>query len=185
MFGAVGCVGVLHVGLARAADIPEDCADAMIVFWRDGRPVGHLLRGSDGVCRRVLPTDGSRDAETSALRGVPLTASVVICTRDRPNKLERCLSSFRLQSVQPAEIIVVDNASKGLQTRDVALAAGAIYVREDRPGLDIARNRGARRAASEIVAYTDDDVVLHPRWLERLLTAFEEPSVGAVTGLLL
>jgi glycosyltransferase involved in cell wall biosynthesis len=76
------------------------------------------------------------------------SASVVICTRDRPKNLERGLALFRLRSVQPAEIIVVDNASNGPQSRDVALAAGAIYVRGDRPGLDIARNSGAKRAGS-------------------------------------
>jgi GT2 family glycosyltransferase len=59
------------------------------------------------------------------------------------------------------------------------------YVREDRPGLDIARNAGALRATGDIVAYTDDDVLLHPRWLEQLICAFDSPQIGAVTGLVL
>ncbi len=59
------------------------------------------------------------------------------------------------------------------------------YVREDRAGLDFARNTGASRATSEIVAYTDDDVLLHPRWLERLVGAFDHPQIQAVTGLVL
>jgi GT2 family glycosyltransferase len=79
----------------------------------------------------------------------------------------------------------VDNASCGQQTRDVALAAGATYVREDRPGLDIARNTGAVHATGDIVAYTDDDVLLHPRWLEQLVCAFDAPQISAVTGLVL
>jgi len=80
---------------------------------------------------------------------------------------------------------VVDNASRDQRTRDVALAAGVTYVREDRPGLDIARNSGALRAIGDIVAYTDDDVLLHPRWLEQLICAFDSPQIGAVTGLVL
>ena len=185
MFGAGGCEGVRHVELAHGADAPEGSDGVMTVFWRGGWPVGHVLNGSDGVCRRVVPVGAPFDVAAARPRATLPSASVVICTRDRPNNLERCLASFRLQTVQPTEIIVVDNASKGSQTRDVALAAGVIYVREDRPGLDVARNRGAERAAAEIVAYTDDDVVLHPCWLEALLSAFDAPSVGAVTGLVL
>jgi GT2 family glycosyltransferase len=65
------------------------------------------------------------------------------------------------------------------------LGAVVTYIREDRPGLDIARNAGALRASGDIVAYTDDDVLLHPRWLEQLVCAFDAPQIGAVTGLVL
>ncbi len=63
--------------------------------------------------------------------------------------------------------------------------AGVSYFREDRTGLDVARNTGARLAETDIVAYADDDVVLHHRWLERLANAFDAPDIMAVTGLLL
>jgi GT2 family glycosyltransferase len=114
-----------------------------------------------------------------------LSASVVICTRDRPDELGICLSSLPQQSYPPREIIVVDNASRDQRTREVAMAAGVTYVREDRPGLDIARNTGALCATSDVVAYTDDDVLLHPRWLEQLVLAVDAPEIGAVTGLVL
>ncbi|MER9616733.1 glycosyltransferase [Mesorhizobium sp. M0207] len=181
LFGPDGCAGIRHVDLDTQVS-PEDCDSGMIVLWRGGLPVGHLLRGSDGECRTMPITAAAGPTLTPPV--LP-SASVVICTRDRPKELRRCLSSLPQQSVPPAEIIVVDNASTGSETREVALAAGAIYVREDRPGLDIARNRGAHRASAEIVAYTDDDVLLHPQWLEQLITAFDRPSTGAVTGLVL
>jgi GT2 family glycosyltransferase len=95
------------------------------------------------------------------------------------------LASFSQQTLLPSQIIVVDNASTDGRTCNVAQAAGAQYVREDRLGLDIARNVGARVARGEIIAYTDDDVILHPRWLERLVNAFDAPEVMAVTGLVL
>src|SRR5206468_1223465 len=82
-------------------------------------------------------------------------------------------------------ILVVDNGSQGDETRQAATAAGVDYVREDRLGLDIARNTGAIRATGDIIAYTDDDVELHPRWLERLVGAFDQEHVWAVTGLVL
>ena len=111
--------------------------------------------------------------------------SLVICTRDRPRELARCLASLPEQTCPPGEVVVVDNASRTGETEAVCRAAGARYVREPRPGLDIARNTGASSSTGEIVAYTDDDVVLHPRWLERLIAAFDAPQIWAVTGLVL
>jgi GT2 family glycosyltransferase len=114
-----------------------------------------------------------------------LSASLIICTRDRPDELRRCLASLPAQSYPPTEVIVVDNASRDNRTRQVAEAAGVTYVREDRPGLSHARNSGIRHSSAEVIAFTDDDVILHPRWLERLLFALQESEALAVTGLVL
>ena len=80
---------------------------------------------------------------------------------------------------------MVDNGSADDRTQEAAIIAGVRYAREDRPGLDVARNTGAKLATGEIVAYADDDVVLQPRWLERLVRAFDRPEIAAVTGLVL
>ena len=80
----------------------------------------------------------------------------------------------------------MDNASAGDDTRRVAGACeGARYVAEPRPGLDVARNTGLRAATAEIVAFCDDDVEVHPRWLARLKAVFLDPAVAAATGLVL
>ncbi|MCP5099547.1 MAG: glycosyltransferase [Chloroflexi bacterium] len=55
-------------------------------------------------------------------------------------------------------------------------------MREDRPGLDWARNRGIESARHEIVAFTDDDARPAINWLRAIATAFAEPEVTAVTG---
>jgi glycosyltransferase involved in cell wall biosynthesis len=181
--------GVRHVVLAddgsHALPAGPEAAEAMLVFWWRDRPVAHRW----GAGAFPEPADGHLLARIAAeeQRAAPAQhdASVVICTRDRPDELRRCLDSLPQQTQRPREVIVVDNASIDTRTRDVAQAAGAVYVREDRPGLDIARNTGARRATSPIVAYTDDDVLLHPAWLERLVAEFDAPDVAAVTGLVL
>ncbi|MEZ5947472.1 MAG: glycosyltransferase [Hyphomonas sp.] len=113
------------------------------------------------------------------------TVGVVICTRDRPGHLKACLESLKTQSRTPDEIVVVDNASATAETRDVCETAGVRYVREDRPGLDFARNTGLRASTTDLLAFTDDDVVLHGSWMERLADAFDEERVDAVTGLVL
>jgi len=183
--------GVAHVSVSSLADIAEaQLSEGMTVFWRGDRPIGHVLMHDGGVTEsKVGHVDAeflsAVDSRMQAPAKTELSASVVICTRNRPDELGMCLSSLARQSFTAREIIVVDNASHDQRTRNVAMAAGVTYIREDRPGLDIARNAGALRASSDIVAYTDDDVLLHPRWLEQLVSAFDAPQIGAVTGLVL
>lgn len=174
----------------------EEC---LIVFWWADYPIGQIwdvgpigraldfgslqiAAAAPDVLEKAKDVVG-RQRPSASFDGS--SATVVICTRDRPDELRRCLTSLPQQTKLPMQIVVVDNASRDDRTRKVAFSAGVDYVREDRPGLDIARNAGAKQAAGEIVAYTDDDVRLHPRWLERLVRAFDRPQVAAVTGLVL
>lgn len=111
--------------------------------------------------------------------------SVVICTRNRAASLKVCLTALQSQVSKPAEIVVVDNASITPDTQRVCEEFGVRYVREDRPGLDIARNTGAQTASSAIVAYTDDDTFPDPLWVYRTYETFKDPDVAAMTGLVL
>jgi GT2 family glycosyltransferase len=120
--------------------------------------------------------------------------SVIVCTRDRVEDLRRCIGALvALQppaGAPPGEIVIVDNApSTDGASRVVAEFAGRTegtpvrYVREDRPGLNWARARGARTAAGEVIAYTDDDVVVDRGWIARMLEPFADARVACVTGL--
>jgi glycosyltransferase involved in cell wall biosynthesis len=112
--------------------------------------------------------------------------SVVICTRNRSRMLQRCLDALLRQASLPAEIIVVDNAPDNNSTEEVVKQYPAVtYVREPRPGLDIARNTGAIKASRPVVAYTDDDVILHPHWTYRVWEVFNNPEIAAMTGLVI
>jgi GT2 family glycosyltransferase len=161
------------------------------VFWSGERPVAFNIADSfDGCASATVPdvlSPGLAAASTPPgdPSKTPLSVSLVICTRDRPRELARCLASLCLQTRQPDEVVVIDNASLTTENEQICREAHVRYVRENRPGLDIARNTGAQICRSEIVAYTDDDVVLHPWWFERLVSAFDAPQIWAVTGLVL
>lgn len=197
----IGSQAIVHCDLSETSlagpICPIDVSCRIILWWRDC-PVGQIddIRVPGRVLDRtklmvaispdvLMRAKGIVESEATNDRQKSTEASVVICTRDRPDGLARCLASVSRQTLLPTQIIVVDNASTDARTREVAYAANAEYVREDRLGLDIARNTGARAAQGDIVAYTDDDVILHPRWLERLVNAFDEPEIMAVTGLVL
>lgn len=116
---------------------------------------------------------------------LPLSLSVLIPTRDRPTDLAKCLASFGGQTRTPDEIIVVDNSRSQSAKAVVEAFPGVGYVHEPQAGLDYARNAAVRAASSDIVAFCDDDVALHPGWAERMAAAFDTPAVEAVTGLVL
>lgn len=131
-----------------------------------------------------------------------LPASVVVCTRDRPDDLRRCLKLLLSLGGPRPEIVVVDNAPSSRATRDVveeiqASAGGGAtgeergegvqtrirYIHEPVPGKSRALNRGVAAASGDIVAFTDDDVLVDEWWLDRLLRGFgRAPHVGCVTG---
>jgi glycosyltransferase involved in cell wall biosynthesis len=114
------------------------------------------------------------------------TVSVIICTRNRPEQLADCLRSLQHLSTQPSEIIVVDNAPSSEATQQlVASMPNVRYVLEPRPGLSIARNAGIQHSTGDIIAFTDDDVMVHPSWIAQLQRSFTDPQVMSVTGLIL
>ncbi|MEA5511027.1 glycosyltransferase [Crocosphaera sp. UHCC 0190] len=109
--------------------------------------------------------------------------SLIICTRNRPESLTRCLESLQKLSHFPKEIIIVDNASiSSDKVKQMTELWGMRYIHEPRKGLSIARNTGIRQATGEIIAFTDDDVVVHPDWIFRLGQTFSDPNLMAVTG---
>jgi GT2 family glycosyltransferase len=114
---------------------------------------------------------------------------VVVSTRDRPEELERSLSSLLVQRYADFEIVVVDSApstdATELLVRTLAATDSRLrYLRESLPGLSRARNRGLAEARGWFIAFTDDDVRVDAGWLGALASGFAvSEDVGCVTGL--
>jgi GT2 family glycosyltransferase len=112
--------------------------------------------------------------------------SVLVCTRGRPEHLRRCLTALQCLNPGPAEIIVVDNAPEEPSTFQVVKEfVGVTYCPEPIVGLSRARNRGISRSSGEIVAFTDDDAVVHPSWLLGVRQALSQEGVFGMSGLVL
>ena len=120
--------------------------------------------------------------------GSGLAASVVVATHDRSDRLEALLEGLCVQTL-PAErfeVIVVDDGSTDAtpevlrreQTRG-RLTLTALRQERSR-GPASARNRGWRVATAPVVAFTDDDCVPTPAWLETLLPHVDDATI--VTG---
>jgi len=118
----------------------------------------------------------------------PPLISVVIATRERPEVLARALGSAVALDYPRFEVIVVDNdpVTDATETMVRERFAGKVdYVREPMRGLASAHNRGTAVARGEIIAFTDDDVLIDPGWLTAIAAAFASaPDVACVTGLI-
>jgi glucosyl-dolichyl phosphate glucuronosyltransferase len=122
----------------------------------------------------------SRPASTPAL-------SVIIATRDRPEDLGRCLAALALQTLgDQLEVIVVDDGSTGdIETvvRESAVPSPLLrYIRQEGNGAASARDLGTAEAASDFLAYLDDDAVPVPVWAEAVVSAFNDWGCAAVAG---
>jgi GT2 family glycosyltransferase len=148
---------------------------------RDTPPDFHALMALDRPLTRLT----ERWAKPAAGSGSE-SVSVVICTRNRPEQLARCLRSIEKLSPSPQQILVIDNAPSSDATRQLVEQMPSIeYVLESQPGLSVARNTGIRHSTGDIIAFTDDDVMVDPDWIARLQQSFCDPKVMAVTGLVL
>ena len=177
---------------------------ASILVRFDGCPLGKaVLPARNGVV--VAPDLAATLIEACGMRywqarvkrtlgldqdGLPATVSpscsIAICTRERPEDLRRCLAAVSRLPDAGQEVLVIDNAPRTDATLRVTEEFPAVrYIREDRPGLDVARNRALREARHEIVAFTDDDAIVDQGWLRALSRNFEDPLVLCVTGLTL
>ena len=108
----------------------------------------------------------------------------MVCSRDRPEMLAAALQALKA-ALRGAEAIVIDSASATGDTRRVAENAGFRVARVDLPGLSRARNAGIAASRGRIIAFTDDDCIPTPEWVEQLAAGFADPTVGLVVGRLL
>lgn len=109
--------------------------------------------------------------------------TVVICTRDRPERLAPTLAALRGQTHPEFDVIVVDQ-SRGAAPREPADEPPRVRVVPD-PGVGAsrARNLGWRAATTDWVAFFDDDCAPAADWVERLAGVVEaNPDATCVSG---
>ena len=137
------------------------------LFSRSPVPVGALQMGSG---------EGTAD-----LPLLPLV-SVVVVTRNRPQLLDEALTALEGQTYRRHELVVADNG-RGGEARAVAERHGARYVATPGVTLGRARQAGVLAARGEIVAFTDDDCLADPNWVQAIVDAFRrQPWLRGVQG---
>lgn len=120
----------------------------------------------------------------------PVDVSVVIATRNRAARLRDQLDSLAAQTLKPEsyEVVVADDASTDDTPRLLADEArrGRLrlrVLRHDVPaGPGHGRNAAWRAATGGLIAFTDDDCVADPGWLEAGLRSWDGDPDRFVQG---
>jgi GT2 family glycosyltransferase len=118
---------------------------------------------------------------------VPARLSVVIPSHNRADLLGRCLASVQRHVPDGAEIVVVDDGSPDATVSATARAfPGVRIVRlEKQSGFCVAANAGLQTAIYPIVELLNDDTEVEAGWADAALRWFADPTVAAVTPLVL
>jgi glycosyltransferase involved in cell wall biosynthesis len=111
-----------------------------------------------------------------------MKVSVVIPAYNAARFLPRCLKSVFTQTLQPAEVIVVDDGSTD-DSAEIARKLGARVVSRPNGGLSAARNTGVQSSSSEWVALLDADDMWHPEKLQSQADCVQADTVLVYTGI--
>lgn len=116
--------------------------------------------------------------------------SLIVATKDRPDKLRTLLASLRSQVLPPAEIVVVDASRESVEP----VLAGfpeltTRYLRHWPPSAAAQRNAGIRACApdSTLIGFADDDTTFELQAFANMLKFWNEAApdiLGAAFNLL-
>jgi glycosyltransferase involved in cell wall biosynthesis len=183
-------LGAVDIEMADDGVSASACANA--IWQAFGAKINEHLR-SDGLAETrglgasglpVVTAPSCLRARESLMRNAPL-ASVIVCTRNRPQVLARTLRSLEQLEYPDFEVLVIDSSSSSL-TADLIRAtfADAHYRHVGDFAKSAALNLGIEIASGEVVAFTDDDVIVDRHWLIELVGALEsDRRVACATGL--
>ena len=111
--------------------------------------------------------------------------SLVVCSVDRHDRIDRLFRSLESQSCRDFEVILVDQNADDRLVPFVKLYSAhfaILHIRSPR-GLSLARNRGIAVAKGDLVAFPDDDCWYRPETLAIVAGKFaQNPALGVVTG---
>lgn len=130
--------------------------------------------------RTGTSADGERDLTCS----YP-SVTVVICAYStfRWSQIVSAVESVRRQTVRPTQCVLVIDHNPELLERAKRLFTDVIVIpNAEGRGLSGGRNSGVRAAASEVVAFLDDDAEADETWLARLLEPYSDAAVIGTGG---
>ena len=192
------------VALARMAEIEGEQAvaavqiggfenritsDKIAMLARFGALEGQTRSHEAAMLRRMDAVQYSVDAQEHQLavrafmdwishlppRNAPLV-SVILPTRDRAELLPRAVASVLAQTHPNWELVIVDDGSED----DTGTVIDGLTdprircIRARGAGVCAARNLGLQQAQGALIAYLDDDNVMHPDWLKSVVWGFEQ-----------
>ena len=115
------------------------------------------------------------------------TVSIVIPTMNRLDSLKRTISYIAQSTVEPLEVIVVDQSTDNTEIKATKeflkqQSVNCKYVHNDEPSLTKARNTGMLYVHGDLVIQMDDDVDIKPNTLSVILDIFSNDNIAMLAG---
>ncbi len=117
-----------------------------------------------------------------------MTISVIIATYNRAGVLEPCLRAMERQAFLPGDEIVVANngstdaTSRVVEEASVRMPGRVRLVTEMRPGKSHAVATGVAASRGDVLAFTDDDVLVADDWIACIRRVMARGDVALVGG---
>ncbi|HET8708738.1 MAG TPA: glycosyltransferase, partial [Candidatus Saccharimonadales bacterium] len=108
--------------------------------------------------------------------------SIVIPVYNEADQLAACLEAIAAQTVQPLEVIIVDNNSSDDTVAVARLFPFVRILHEPRQGVVYARNCGFDAARGDIIGRIDADSRLSPDWVANVVTLFQGGALSCASG---
>lgn len=126
----------------------------------------------------------AQSAQSAAWLGSTPEISVLISTFRRPQYLTELVAALEAQSLPRGrfEVVLVDNGSHDTTWETLAGLVGATPLRlcvaqvAENQGPASGRNAAVHLARAELVAFTDDDCLPEPGWVEAMLTSLRDDA---------
>ncbi|MCM8539829.1 MAG: glycosyltransferase [Lentisphaeraceae bacterium] len=93
--------------------------------------------------------------------------------------ISRCIDSLKNQSIQAAEILIIDDGSEQPLPENLDCR---VIKHGSNKGLSAGRNTALKECHTKLIASVDADVVTEKNWLANLLNRINESSVAGVGG---
>jgi len=140
-----------------------------------------------GIAGTVVPSHGVYLQTKYTLPDEQPMVSIVIPTRDQASSLRKCVNSIFEKTDYPAyELIVLDNQSHDPEALEFLAELGkrdAVRVERVDEAFNYSRmnNRGVELSGGSFVALLNNDVeLLHPDWLNEMVSRAMQPKVAMV-----
>jgi len=191
---ALACIRALPPHRVRRLPVVLATLDDTAVVDEESERIAvekHLL--ATGTAAEVLPglAPGLRHVRYRLPSPAP-RVTLIVPTRNARALVETCVRSVRRTTRYPSyELHLVDNGSdepEALAAFDALARAGEVALHRDPRPFNFAalNNAAVARSDAELVCLLNNDVeVLHPEWLEEMVSIAMQPGVGAVGAKLL
>lgn len=188
---AGGCV--VQVSFSAEALPERITGDALrvLVCGTDAAAFDLCVRNDESAFDRILAFSKAfwlRQMQ-SACDPPACKATIVLCTYKRLDAARAALACMLAQDAQDYEVLVINNAPANREMHAAARSfhdARVRYLDCPYPGLSSARNASLYAARGEILLYVDDDGLMEPDCLRRLLEAFDHhPDMDVIGGQIL